>query len=111
MKCSFGFVVFLMCALISDGGFLSLFLSLQMHHPIQMKPADSEKSNGEWHRTRAQSDPSRTHTHSHASIAFSNLLGNGHLCLIGSTKKHREERKRRGGGGAVLIYINIFFYV
>ncbi len=23
-------------------------LSVQMHHPIQMKPADSEKNNGEW---------------------------------------------------------------
>lgn len=27
--------------------FCPSFLCLQMHHPIQMKPADSEKSNGE----------------------------------------------------------------
>lgn len=31
-------------------------LSPQMHHPIQMKPADSEKSNGEW---------LHAHTHTH----------------------------------------------
>lgn len=32
----------------------------QMHHPIQMKPADSEKSNGEWPQGHHSS-----HTHMH----------------------------------------------
>lgn len=46
-------------------------LSPQMHHPIQMKPADSEKSNGEW-----------PHTHTHASAASLNLLGNRSLSHV-----------------------------
>lgn len=106
--------------------FCPCFLSLQMHHPIQMKPADSEKSNGEWHCTHAQWQTHQYHTHTytcmHASIAFFEF------CLVmaisawladsagdsGKRLKHRaEERKGLGWGNTDIykLYINIFFYV
>lgn len=45
-------------------------LSPQMHHPIQMKPADSEKSNGEWLHTCTETDALISHTHTHINSLF-----------------------------------------
>lgn len=41
------------------GAVLTIFLPffLQMHHPIQMKPADSEKTSGEWIHVKCRVKP------------------------------------------------------
>lgn len=120
---AFVILCFRACVPIFDeASFCPCFLSLQMHHPIQMKPADSEKSNGEWHCTHAQRQTHQYHIHTytcmHASIAFFEF------CLVmaisawladsagdsGKRLKHRAE-ERKGWDGAILIYINIFLYV
>ncbi len=78
-----------------------------MHHPIQMKPADSEKSNGEWTHTPTQASV----LHTHASIAFLNLLGNSYLthvlagCRQDEGLQSMKETKRKRGMLICNIYI------
>lgn len=121
---AFVILCFRACVPIFDEAFFCpCFLSLQMHHPIQMKPADSEKSNGEWHCTHAQRQTHQYHIHTytcmHASIAFFEF------CLVmaisawladsagdsGKRLKHRAEERKRVGWGNTDIYKYIFLCV
>lgn len=121
---AFVILCFRACVPIFDEAFFCpCFLSLQMHHPIQMKPADSEKSNGEWHCTHAQRQTHQYHIHTytcmHASIAFFEF------CLVmaisawladsagdsGKRLKHRAEERKGVGWGNTDIYKYIFLCV
>lgn len=83
-----------------------------MHHPIQMKPADSEKSNGE--------SPLHTHTHKHKDIINSPLWDSSvkaislvcFRCLMDRLDKEPGKTENQAEGKMLdLLYISFFSHV